>query len=286
MDTVASTPESPISQSVPSITVPALRASLGMPHAPLVVDVRKEAAYSADRRMIPAALRRAPDTVDRWAAALLAAAARRKVVAYCVHGHEVSQGVARRLAELGMDAHFLAGGLEAWHADGSPTMTAGRVVGIPAERASCWITRERPKIDRIACPWLIRRFIDPLAQFFYVPPERVLAEADMLDAIPYDVPGVQLSHRGERCSFDAVLDDFVLDDPVLRAMATVIRGADTARLELSPQSPGLLALSLGLSALYRDDQEMLEQSIPMYDALHAWLRSARDEVHNARMFER
>jgi len=283
MDTVSSTTTPPLA---PSITVSALHATLGMPHAPLVLDVRKAAAFDADRRMVPAALRRSPDAVEQWAPTLPAAAARRTIVAYCVHGHEVSQGVARRLAELGLDARFLAGGFEAWKADGAPTMETGLVTGIASERASHWVTRERPKIDRIACPWLIRRFIDPAAEFFYVRPDQVLAEADALGAIPYDVPDVQLSHRGERCSFDAILEDFALDDPVLQALATIVRGADTARLDLSPQSPGLLALSLGLSALYQDDQEMLEQGIPMYDALHAWLRSARDEVHNARMFER
>lgn len=286
MDFVASTSKLFPSAPVPFIAVSALRTTLGMPRAPLVIDVRKVAAFDADRRMIPAALRRAPDAVDGWAPTLLTAAAGRTVVSYCVHGHEVSQGVARRLAELGLDARFLEGGLEAWKADGAPTMVAGQVAGVPAERPSRWITRERPKIDRIACPWLIRRFVDPLAQFFYVPPDQVLEQADALGAIPYDVPGVQLSHRGERCSFDAVLDDFALDVPVLRALATVVRGADTARLDLSPQSAGLLALSLGLSALYGDDHEMLEHGIPMYDALHAWLRSARDEVHNAKMFER
>jgi rhodanese-related sulfurtransferase len=271
----------------PSITVRALRASLGMPDAPLILDVREPNAVTTERRMIPAALPRQHDAVDRWASALPSASGPgRTLVAYCVHGDEVSQGVARRLVALGLDTRFLAGGFEAWTAAGAPTMTPGRVPGVAAERPSRWITRERPKIDRIACPWLVHRYIDPLAEFHYVAPDRVLATADELGAIPYDIPGVQLSHRGERCSFDAMLDDFALDDPALRALATIVRGADTARLDLAPQSPGLLALSLGLSALYRDDHEMLEHGIAMYDALHAWLRSAHDEVHNAKLFER
>jgi rhodanese-related sulfurtransferase len=273
--------------AIPSITVPALRAMLGTPDAPLTLDVREPHAFGSDPRMIPASLRRRHDAVDRWAPALPSAGGpRRTLVAYCVHGHEVSQGVARRLAALGLDARFLAGGFEAWTAAGAPTMTTGRVPNVQAENPSRWVTRERPKIDRIACPWLVRRYIDPLAEFHYVAPDRVLTAAGELGAIPYDVPGVQLSHRGERCSFDAMLDDFGLDDPALRALATIVRGADTARLDLAPQSPGLLALSLGLSALYRDDHEMLEHGIAMYDALHAWLRAARDEVHNAKLFER
>jgi rhodanese-related sulfurtransferase len=273
--------------TIPSITVQALRTLLGTPHAPLVIDVRNPPAFERGRRMIPAALRRTHDAVDQWGPALVPTIEQgRSVIVYCVHGHEVSRGVVGRLVALGGDARVLAGGIEAWIVSGAPTVRAGAVAGVPADTPSRWVTRERPKIDRIACPWLVRRYIDPLAEFHYVAPDRVLTAAGELGAIPYDVPGVQLSHRGERCSFDAMLDDFGLDDPALRALATIVRGADTARLDLAPQSPGLLALSLGLSALYRDDHEMLEHGIAMYDALHAWLRAARDEVHNAKLFER
>jgi len=265
----------------PSITTQALCAVLGTPRAPLVVDVRKSHAFEADRRLIPAALRRAHDAVDDWAPAL---GRDRPVVAYCAHGREVSQEVVRRLGALGMDARILAGGFDAWIAAGAPTIDAGAVSGVPGPGPTRWVTRERPKIDRIACPWLVRRFIDPLAEFVYVAPDRVLATAQSLGATAYDVPGVRFSHRGERCSFDAFREDFGLRDPALVSLATIVRGADTARPELSPQSPGLLALSLGLSALYSDDHEMLEHGIDMYDALYAWLRSARDEVRNANLF--
>ncbi|NJN40243.1 MAG: chromate resistance protein [Gammaproteobacteria bacterium] len=158
--------------------------------------------------------------------------------------------------------------------------------GHPGREPSRWVTRERPKIDRIACPWLVRRFVDPLAEFHYVPADRVPAEAEALHAIPYDVPRVQLSHRGEQCTFDAMLADFALTEPALAALATIVRGADTARLDLAPQSPGLLAMSLGLSVLYPNDHEMLEQGMNMYDALYAWLRSARDERHDAKLFDK
>jgi hypothetical protein len=149
---------------------------------------------------------------------------------------------------------------------------------------SKWVTRERPKIDRIACPWLIRRFIDPRAEFLYVPSAQVRAVAAAEHAIPYDVPDVQFSHCGELCSFDAFLADFALDDPALAELALIVRGADTGRPELTPQSPGLLAISLGLSVNYPDDHAMLEHGMVVYDALHAWIRTARAEVHNADLF--
>jgi len=142
---------------------------------------------------------------------------------------------------------------------------------------SKWVTRERPKIDRIACPWLIRRFIDPTAEFLYVPSAEVLAVAKAQQAIRYDVPEVQFSHRGELCSFDAFLADFAIDDPALAELALIVRGADTGKLELTPQSPGLLAVSRGLSVNYPDDHAMLEHGMVVYDALYSWIRTARPE---------
>ena len=141
------------------------------------------------------------------------------------------------------------------------------------------VTRERPKIDRIACPWLIARFIDPEAEFLFVPPRDVLAAARAQGAIPYDVPDVPFSHDGERCSFDAFLDRYRLRDPALIELATIVRGADTGELDLAPQAAGLLAVSLGLSRLFRDDHEMLRHGMVVYDALYAWCKEGKDEVH-------
>jgi hypothetical protein len=135
-----------------------------------------------------------------------------------------------------------------------------------------WITRERPKIDRIACPWLVARFIDPDAEFLYVPAGEVLRVAADTGAIPYDVPGVELGHVGERCSFDAFLAKYGLDDPALDHMATIVRGADTSRLDLTPESAGLYAISVGLSHCHADDHCMLQHGLVMYDALYAWCR--------------
>lgn len=142
-----------------------------------------------------------------------------------------------------------------------------------------WITRERPKIDRIACPWLIARFIDRAPEFLYVPPAEVLRQAGATGAIPYDVPDVEFSHVGEKCSFDAFLAKYGLDEPALRQLATIVRGADTGRPDLTPQSPGLLAVSLGLSRICKNDHEMLAHGMVLYDALYAWCREAQGETH-------
>jgi hypothetical protein len=143
-----------------------------------------------------------------------------------------------------------------------------------------WITRERPKIDRIACPWLIARFIDQEAEFQFAPPDQVLTRAAATGAIPYDVPGVELTHDGPLCSFDAILKKYGLDDPCLHELAVIVRGADTARLDLAPQCAGLLAVSLGLSHMYRDDFEQLRHGMVIYDALYSWLKHVREERHD------
>jgi len=142
-----------------------------------------------------------------------------------------------------------------------------------------WVTRERPKIDRIACPWLVARFIDPEAEFLYVPAAQVLPVAQATGAVPYDIPGVEMSHVGERCSFDAFLAKYGLTDPALQQLAAIVRGADTSHLELTPQSAGLYAVSLGLSRLFNDDHEMLRHGMVLYDALYAWCQSCQHETH-------
>jgi hypothetical protein len=142
-----------------------------------------------------------------------------------------------------------------------------------------WITRERPKIDRVACPWLIARFIDSSAEFIFVPAGEVQAQAAARDAIPFDVEGVELSHVGPLCSFDAFIEKYRLNDPALAVIATIVRGADTAKLDIAPQAAGLLAISLGLSRLFRDDHEQLRHGFVMYDALYAWCREASTETH-------
>jgi len=256
-----------------SIESRSLYSLLGSPNAPLVVDVRKDAAYEEDPHLIAGAVRPEGDLV----AFVQRHARGRSVVAYCVKGAEVGIGAASTLAQAGFEASFLAGGIKAWRGEGLPTIRRRTEWRVPG--GSRWITRERPKIDRIACPWLIRRFIDPLASFDYVPTARVFDEAKVRQAVPYDIANAPVTHRGERCSFDALIEDFALSDPALDRLALIVRGADTDRLDLAPQSAGLLAASLGLSQRFTDDHEMLEQAMPLYDGLYAWCRAEVAGVH-------
>jgi rhodanese-related sulfurtransferase len=245
---------------------------LGTASAPALVDVRRDAAFDADETMLVGAVRRRPDSVSSSPGEFRRG---RPVVAYCAHGQEVSQGVAASLRQAGIDAAFLIGGIEAWREAGLPTR---RKLGT---MPSTWVTRERPKIDRIACPWLVRRFIDPEATFLYVPTDRVLATAAETGAVAYDIPGAEpFSHDGDLCSFDAVLKVYGIHDAALDRLAVIVRGADTARPDLAPQAAGLLAISLGLSANHPDDHEMLEHGMVVYDALYTWCRSLQAETHN------
>ena len=257
-------------------TVNAVKASnlldlLSGAQPPIVIDVRRQKAFLPATDMVRGALRRDPDRVADWAKSLPSASS---VVVYCVHGHEVSQNTAAALRERGLSARYLEGGLEeGWKSAG------GALDHKPAGASTRWITRERPKIDRIACPWLIARFVDPAAEFLYVPANAVMTAAKAGDAIPYDVAGVHFTHDGELCSFDAFLKHYGLTDPALQELATIVRGADTAKHELAPQAAGLAAISLGLSRNFADDHEMLKHGMVMYDALYAWCKEGKDEVH-------
>jgi len=255
-----------------SISPRDLYGAIGTSGSALVFDVRRNAGFDADDRMLVGALRRVPGEVEQWAHDL---PARRSVVVYCQQGHEVSQEAAAALQARGVDARYLEGGIAGWVELMLPLRNKRMA------DAGKWVTRERPKIDRIACPWLIRRFIEPEAAFLFAPTERVFAVAAEAGATAYDIPGSEpFSHDGELCSFDAFLKVYDIKDPALDALALIVRGADTARLELTPQSPGLLALSLGLAANFADDHAMLEHGMVMYDAFYAWCRSLQGETHN------
>lgn len=247
-----------------------LRSQIAGKAPPIVIDVRRPTAFAEADAMISGALRRDPEQVRAWAKSLPRANA---FVVYCVRGGEVSQGTAASLVEAGLNARYLEGGFEAWK------VAAGALDRKPRAAATRWVTRERPKIDRIACPWLIARFVDAQADFLYVPSKQVLSAAKERDAVPYDVPDVHFSHEGERCSFDAFLRHYRLNDPALADLATIVRGADTARLDLAPQAPGLAAISLGLSRNFDDDHEMLRHGMVMYDALYTWCKEGKQEVH-------
>lgn len=253
----------------PAITPEELQAQLGAFPPPTLIDVRRMAAFELAPRVIPGALRRVPDDIGGWLPGL---EPWRRVVVYCVHGHEVSRNAAATLRSAGFSAHILAGGLEGWTAQGRGT--------VPYVAPTRWVTRSRPKIDRIACPWLIRRFIDPSAEFFYVPNAEVRGFAAAQGATPYDIPDVDYSHVGAQCSFDAFIRLHGLTDAALDDLATIVRGADTGALDLAPQAAGLLAMALGMSAMFTDDQATLRHGLLVYDALYAWCRDARGETHN------
>jgi rhodanese-related sulfurtransferase len=258
-------------QTLPSISPTELYGRLGTAAAPTVLDVRRAADFATAGELIISACRRDPNEVEHWGKDL---PGRRQVVVNCVHGRQVSQGVAAHLREADVDALYLQDGIAGWIAKGLPTR---RAIGATPGK---WVTRERPKIDRIACPWLIRRFIDPQAQFIYVPTKDVLDVAKETGGTPYDIDGVEFTHEGERCSFDTILRIYGIKDPALDHLAKIVRGADTSRHDLTPQCGGLFAISLGLSANFPNDHEMLEHGMVMYDALYTWCRSLQAETHN------
>lgn len=253
-----------------SISPQDLYARLGTARAPTLLDVRRPADFAASDRSIVSAIHRAPDEVARWRSELPSG---RTVVVHCVRGQQVSQGVAAALAAAGVEASYLEGGITAWSEAGLPTR---RKVAVATDK---WVTRERPKIDRIACPWLVRRFIDPNAEFIYVPAAQVLATAKETGGIPYDIAGVTYGHVGERCSFDAIVRGFDIHDPALDRVATIVRGADTGRHDLAPECDGLFAISRGLSDNFSDDHEQLEHGMVMYDALYSWCRAQEAAAH-------
>lgn len=257
------------------LPVPALLARLGTRHWSLVVDVRRPLAFDADSSMVAGALRCAPDAIAEFSGR---ASPGIDIVCYCVHGREVSQDATERLRGLGHVAQFLEGGIEAWRDAGAPLVTKNPALGVPSEDPSRWVTRERPKIDRIACPWLIRRLIDPRAEFCYVPTQQVFAVAEAKGVVAFDIPGGAIEHDGELCSFDMLLRAFGLTEPALHQLAAIVRGADTGKPELTPQSPGLHAISLGRSQSYANDLEMLSAGMVLYDALYAWCRHAQAET--------
>ena len=251
-----------------TITPKELQQRLGAFPPPTLIDVRRQAAFDADGDVIASAVKRAPEAIAEWVRAL---EPWRPVVVYCVHGHEVSQNAAVSLQAAGFDARYLEGGLAGWREHGGTTA--------PYAPPTRWVTRARPKIDRIACPWLIRRFIDPSADFFYVPNQEVRGFAAKNGATAYDIPDVTYTHVGPECSFDAFIRIHRLAHPALDTLATIVRAADTSALHLAAQAPGLLSVSLGLSAMYADDHAMLKWGMLVYDSLYAWCREAQEETH-------
>jgi rhodanese-related sulfurtransferase len=246
-----------------SISSQELYQRLGSASAPVLLDVRREDAFTADEAMIIGAVHRSPETVGRWQFVL---PKNSDVIVYCVHGHESSQVVAHALQKAGTKTAYLEGGIADWKARHLPTRRKRDA------SENIWVTREHPKIDRIACPWLISRFVNPEADFIYVRATDVAKIASEIGGTPYDIKGVEFGHVSERCSFDAIMRAYDIHDRPLEHLAAIVRGADTSRPDLTPQCEGLLAISYGLSANFPDDHEMLKHGLVMYDALYAWCR--------------
>ena len=249
---------------------------IGTPDAPMIVDISIDPDFTDDPFLIPGAIRHAHTDI----AALIPLIGVRRVVIVCQKGIKLSQGLAARLRNDGHKAEYLKGGNYGWRdLAGAPRIPAATIPAL-IDNHTLWVTRHRPKIDRIACPWLIRRFVDSGARFLFVSPAEVIGVADRYHATPFDVEGVFWSHRDDKCTFDTMLDEFGLRTPALDKLATVIRAADTNAHDLAPEAAGLLALSVGLSRQYRDDHDQLNAGMAMYDALYRWARDGAGEGHD------
>src|SRR5690349_9645224 len=257
------------------ITVAQLSRLIGLPGSPALIDVRSDGDYRADPRLVPTARRYCSQNVSRWCKRYIGQAS----VVICQDGSTLSQATAAALRHEGIDAQTLGGGYEVWRTERQLLVQDTRVPERDENGRTVWVTRGRPKVVRIACPWLIRRFIDPSAVFLFVPPAEVAGVARHARATAFDVEGEFWSDRGERTTFDVMLEEFGLGTEPLGRLALIVRGADTGRLDLTAQSAGLLAACLGYSRMYRDDLEQLNAAMAHFDALYRWARDATDERH-------
>lgn len=258
------------------ITPTQLLRLIGLPDAPAIIDICIDADFDDDPFLIPGATRLPHRDID----AIKAYMNGRHAIIQFQRGLKLSQGLVARLRSDGHSAEYLSGGMFGWRDTGGMMRIPATAVPPRVDGATLWVTRHRPKIDRIACPWLIRRFVDPKARFLFVSPSEVVGVADRFGATPFDIEGALWSHRGEACSFDTMLDEFCPHSPALDRLARVVRAADTNRHDLAPEAAGLLAFSVGLSRQYRDDQDQLSAGLGLYDALYRWARDGADETHD------
>jgi rhodanese-related sulfurtransferase len=258
-----------------SISADKLYRLIGTPNCPSLIDVRTDDEWAAAPLLIPGSVRRQHRDSLAWAGEF----AGRPVIVTCQSGAKISQGVAALLRHAGVPAEVLEGGFMEWQRDGLPLVTAARLPPPDRHGRSVWVTRSRPKVDRIACPWLIRRFIDPRAVFLYVAPLDVAGVAEQFGATPFDLDGVFWGHRGDASTFDVMVAEFGLTTEPLLRLAAIVRAADMNRVDDVPQAAGLLAASLGLSRMYSDDLAQLEAGMGLYDAFYRWCRDAVEETH-------
>ncbi|MFZ5962501.1 chromate resistance protein ChrB domain-containing protein [Thalassococcus sp. BH17M4-6] len=258
------------------ISVSALARLIGTPDCPALLDVRIDEDFADDPRLVPGAFRHPFKEVLEIAKDLTG----RSVVVYCQKGLKISQGAAALLRTAEVRAEVLEGGQFAWRAAKLSMVSADKLPPQDASGRTLWVTRHRPKIDRIACPWLIRRFMDPKAQILFVAGSQVTNVADRFGATPFDIEDVFWNHRGESCTFDTMIEEFGIAHEALTRLAVIVRGADTNRHDLAPEAAGLLAASLGLSRMFRDDLKQLEAGMLLYDAFYRWARDAANEGHD------
>jgi rhodanese-related sulfurtransferase len=261
--------------SFASIAPDKLARLIGTPKAPLVIDVREKNAVADDPRIIPTSILLPYAEAPQWAGRY----AGRSVAVSCQRGKKLAEGAAAFLRAAGAEAEVVEGGFVGWQEAGLPLVPLAALPPRGSAGSTVWVTRSRPKIDRIACPWLIRRFIDPTATFLFVAAAEVIAVAERFAATSFDIEGVFWSHRDELCTFDVMVAEFGLSTPPLEHVAKIVRAADTDRLDLAPEAAGLLAISLGLSRTYSDDLAQLDAGLGIYDALYRWARDATDETH-------
>jgi rhodanese-related sulfurtransferase len=257
------------------ISVAQLSRIIGLPGVPVLVDVRPCDDGGSGQRSLPTARQMESQTVSTWAHNFSG----QRVIVYCRDGGGVSQGTAAWLRQAGIDAQTLEGGFEAWHEADQPLLCTDRLPERDEGGRTTWVTRARPKIIRIACPWLIRRFIDPTAVFLYVASSEVAAVAERFKGTPFDSGDGIWNDRGDACTFDVMLEEFNLKTKPLLRLAAIIRGADTGMPDLTLQSGGLLAISLGYSRMFKDDVAQLDATMPVYDALYRWCRDGTEETH-------
>jgi len=261
------------------ISTTKLNRLIGTPECPIIIDICIDEDFSEDPRLIPTAIRRCHADIPNLVPKLEG----RKVLIVCQKGLKLSQGACALLKTYGINCEYLAGGNYAWRDAGLPLIPYAKIPERQEHSNTLWVTRLRPKVDRIACPWLIRRFVDPSAKFLFVSASQVNNVAEKFNATPFDIEDTFWGHRNDQCTFDTMLEEFCLKTEPLEQLAKIIRGADTNKPELTPQVPGFLAASLGFSRMYKDDLEQLDAAMSLYDAYYRWARDAQNETHDSHL---
>ncbi len=259
-----------------AITPRQLSRLIGAPSGPVLIDIRTDPDFADDPRLIPGSVRHPHEDI----AGLKSLIGPRPCVIICQKGKKLSQGVVSWLRSEGHMAEYLEGGQFAWREMRETQLVKARALPEFVDGATLWVTRHRPKIDRIACPWLIRRFVDPNARFLFVSQSEVQGVVEKFGATAFDIENAFWSHRGDACTFDTMLDEFDIHSTSLDRMAAIIRAADTNKHETAPEAAGLLAISVGLSRQFKDDHQQLEAGLHLYDALYRWARDGFDESHD------